>query len=371
MKIKATILNGLQLAGLGAFDPVVRLLSGENPSAQLPKIGQFILMPIGGFALFLAVWTIAASSIQTRYGSIPNPKAVWVAGSQLLAAHQKTTADRQQFYVDRDKQAKEYVEKAATLRTAAADPKNAALKDRLDEAAVKNDGLAASTMKRKYAGSPSYLDQIRTSLLTVFTGFVLASAIAIPVGILCGLSPVFMACVNPFIQIFKPVSPLAWLPIVMIVVGALYTTDPSEAWFEKSFISSAITVALCSLWPTLTNTALGVASIDKDYINVARVLQLSPSSRVFKIILPASLPLMFTGLRISLGVGWMVLIAAEMLAQNPGLGKFVWDMFQNGSSETLAQIMVAVFTIGGIGFLLDRIMIVCQRMVSFDSAVSA
>lgn len=371
MKIKTTILNGLQLAGLGAFDPVVRLLSGENPSAQLPKIGQFILMPIAGFAVFLGIWTVAASSIQTRYGSIPNPQAVWIAGSQLLASHQKTTADRQQFYVDRDQQAKEYAEKAATFRTAAADPKNAALKEKLTAAAAKNDDLAAAIMKRKYAGSPSYLDQIRTSLLTVFTGFVLASAVAIPVGILCGLSPVFMACVNPFIQIFKPVSPLAWLPIVMIVVGALYTTDPSEAWFEKSFISSAITVALCSLWPTLTNTALGVASIDKDYINVARVLQLSPTSRVFKIILPASLPLMFTGLRISLGVGWMVLIAAEMLAQNPGLGKFVWDMFQNGSSETLAQIMVAVFTIGSIGFLLDRVMIVCQRMVSFDSAVSA
>jgi nitrate/nitrite transport system permease protein len=170
------------------------------------------------------------------------------------------------------------------------------------------------------------------------------------------------------VQIFKPVSPLAWLPIVMIVVGALYTTDPSEAWFEKSFISSALTVALCSLWPTLVNTAIGVNSIDKDHINVARVLNLAWGTRVRKIVIPSALPYIFAGLRISLGVGWMVLIAAEMLAQNPGLGKFVWDMFQNGSSQTLARIMVAVFTIGIIGFVLDRIMVMLQRVVSYQGA---
>ncbi|HEX5064843.1 MAG TPA: ABC transporter permease subunit, partial [Myxococcota bacterium] len=135
-------------------------------------------------------------------------------------------------------------------------------------------------------------------------------------------------------------------------------------FFEKSFISSALTVSLCSLWPTLVNTALGVASGDQDHLNVAKVLRLSWATRVRKIIVPSALPLIFTGLRLSLGVGWMVLIAAEMLAQNPGLGKFVWDMFQNGSSETLAQILVAVFTIGAIGAALDRIMIALQRAVS-------
>jgi nitrate/nitrite transport system permease protein len=170
---------------------------------------------------------------------------------------------------------------------------------------------------------------------------------------------------NPFIQIFKPVSPLAWLPIVMIMVSALY--NPKEPWFEKSFISSAFTVALCSLWPALINTSLGVASIDNDYLNVARVLKLGWWKKVTKIVIPSALPLIFTGLRLSLGVGWMVLIAAEMLAQNPGLGKFVWDMFQNGSSQTLAQIMVAVFTIGFIGFILDRTMMVLQRAVSFET----
>jgi nitrate/nitrite transport system permease protein len=162
------------------------------------------------------------------------------------------------------------------------------------------------------------------------------------------------------------VSPLAWLPIVMILVSALY--NPADPRFEKSFISSAITVALCSLWPALINTSLGVASVDRDHLNVARVLRLGWWTKVTKIIVPSALPLIFTGLRLSLGVGWMVLIAAEMLSQNPGLGKFVWDMFQNGSSETLSMIMVAVFTIGFIGFLLDRVMVGLERVVSYGGA---
>ncbi|MEM9123629.1 MAG: ABC transporter permease subunit, partial [Pseudomonadota bacterium] len=131
-------------------------------------------------------------------------------------------------------------------------------------------------------------------------------------------------------------------------------------WMPKSFLISAITVTLCSLWPTLINTALGVSSIDKDLMNVGRVLQLPQSKVVTKLVLPSAMPLIFTGLRLSLGVGWMVLIAAEMLAQNPGLGKFVWDEFQNGSSSSLAKIIVAVLTIGIIGFLLDRIMLTLQ-----------
>ena len=133
-----------------------------------------------------------------------------------------------------------------------------------------------------------------------------------------------------------------------------------------SFLNSAITVALCSLWPTLVNTALGVSTTNKDYLNVALVLKLGWFKKITKIIIPAAMPLIFTGLRLSLGVGWMVLIAAEMLAQNPGLGKFVWDMFQNGSSETLSMIMVAVFTIGIIGFMLDTIMLSLQEFVSFE-----
>ena len=125
-------------------------------------------------------------------------------------------------------------------------------------------------------------------------------------------------------------------------------------------------MTLCSLWPTLINTAVGVASIDKDLINVGRGAAALPwYTKVSKVVLPSSLPLIFTGLRLSLGVGWMVLIAAEMLAQNPGLGKFVWDEFQNGSSFSLAKIIVAVLTIGIIGFLLDRLMLALQAAFTY------
>ena len=130
---------------------------------------------------------------------------------------------------------------------------------------------------------------------------------------------------------------------------------------------SAVTVTLCSLWPTLINTALGVSSIDRDLVNVSRVLKLSTWTTIRKVVLPSSLPLIFTGLRLSLGVGWMVLIAAEMLAQNPGLGKFVWDEFQNGSSDSLSRILVAVLTIGIIGFALDRLMYALQTAFTFGS----
>jgi nitrate/nitrite transport system permease protein len=114
------------------------------------------------------------------------------------------------------------------------------------------------------------------------------------------------------------------------------------------------------------NISLGVASIDKDLLNVAKVLNLNWRTRLLKLILPSSLPLIFTGMRLSLGVGWMVLIAAEMLAQNPGLGKFVWDEFQNGSEESMSRMLVAVFTIGFIGFLLDRVMLTLQSLSDFS-----
>ena len=304
---------------------------------RLRKIVFAIGAPLISFAIFLFIWSQVAAHVKVNFGSIPGPMAVWRQAGVLWDAH----------WAERQKEAAFYQEIA---------------KRRADFLA-KNPGQTFPDIK--YSGPPTYFDQICTSLETVFTGFLIGSMIAVPVGIVCGLSRAFFSAVNPFIQIFKPVSPLAWLPIVMIMVSALY--NPPHPWFEKAFLSSAITVAMCSLWPTLINTALGVASIDKDYLNVARVLKLGWWQQIWKIVLPASLPYIFTGLRLSLGVGWMVLIAAEMLAQNPGLGKFIWDMFQNGSSDTLAQIMVAVFTIGIIGFALDRLMLLLQRLVSYDA----
>jgi nitrate/nitrite transport system permease protein len=196
------------------------------------------------------------------------------------------------------------------------------------------------------------------------TGFLIASLVAIPLGIVCGLSKPTYNAINPLIQVFKPVSPLAWLPLVTMVVSAVYTS--SDPLFAKSFVTSAVTVALCCLWPTVINTTVGVANLDKDLQNVSRVLSLSPLRHVRRIVLPAAIPMIFTGLRLSLATGWMVLIAAEMLAQNPGLGKFIWDEFQNGSSNSLGRIMVAVVVIGLIGFVLDRLMLMLQRRASWD-----
>jgi nitrate/nitrite transport system permease protein len=333
----SNVIKTCETVGLTWVVPFLRLARRENPNEQLRQILINLGVPILAVLVFLGAWSWVAGSVQVSFGAIPGPRAVWTEAGNLWADHKAERAKEAAFY---ERQA----ERKATFFE-------------------KNPG--GTWTERKYAGKPTYIDQIFTSLKTVFAGFLIAALIAVPVGVLCGLSSVFNTAVNPFIQIFKPVSPLAWLPIVMIMVSALY--NPAEPWFEKSFLSSAITVALCSLWPALINTALGVASIEQDYLNVARVLKLSWFKKVWKIVLPSALPLIFTGLRLSLGVGWMVLIAAEMLAQNPGLGKFVWDMFQNGSSQTLAQIMVAVFTIGFIGFILDRTMMVLQKAVSFDS----
>lgn len=237
----------------------------------------------------------------------------------------------------------------------------------------------------EYAKPWTLPDQIKRSLACVFFGFFLGSVIAIPIGILCGLNPTFMAAMTPFIALFKPVSPIVWLPIALIIVGG-FIPDPDKHWFislladipligrlkiNPAFIASGVTVALCSLWPTLVNTALGVASIEKDHLNVARVLRLGFWSRMTKIVIPSALPLMFAGLRISLGVGWMVLIAAELLSSSEGLGKFIWDQFNNGASDSFARMVAVVFVVGAIGFLLDRIMIVLQRSVSFDGATAA
>ncbi len=237
---------------------------------------------------------------------------------------------------------------------------------------------------QQYASAMTIYLQIKRSLFTVFVGFLMAAAIAIPIGILCGLNKIAMACLTPIISIFKPVSPVVWLLIFQIIVGAFFPdpeTHPFFLFFDSipfinslginpALIFSACTVAMCAVWPALVNTALGVSSIDRDHLNVARVLRLGFWDRLTKIIIPSSLPLVFAGLRISLGVGWMVLIAAEALSSSDGLGKFVWDEYQNGSSFSFANIIYACFVVGLIGFLLDRMMIVFQRLVSFDRSES-
>ncbi|HEY8540672.1 MAG TPA: ABC transporter permease [Steroidobacteraceae bacterium] len=333
----AGLFRFLGLIGLGFFVPIVRLCRGENSRAQWRELWQSLGVPLLAIAIFLFAWSRLSASIETSLGHIPGPLAVWEQTQALWEDHKAEREKARAFY---ERQAKRNAEKLA------ANPN-------------------AEIVTRKYTGKPTYIDQIVTSLKTVFMGFLLATAIAVPVGIFCGLSQTISAALNPLIQVFKPVSPLAWLPLVTIIVSAVYVT--SDPMFEKAFLISAITVMLCSLWPTIINTAVGVASIDKDLLNVAKVLRLPWTTKLFKLVMPSSLPLIFTGMRLSLGVGWMVLIASEMLAQNPGLGKFVWDEFQNGSSDSLARLMVAVLTIGLIGFVLDRVMLTLQSVFSFGA----
>jgi nitrate/nitrite transport system permease protein len=327
----------LQVLGLAWVTPILKAAAGDNPRAQVKKIWLLLGVPVLSIIAFLLLWATMAPKVQTSLGAVPGPAQVW---EQVGVLHQD-------YLNEKDKEATFY--------------------ERLE---VRNEKLRAAgkadkIKERAYTGKPTYYDQIWTSIQTVFFGFILAAIIAVPLGIAAGLSPAVNAGINPLIQIFKPVSPLAWLPIVTMIVSATYATN--DGMFTKSFLTSAITVTLCSIWPTLINTGLGVAAIDKDLISVSKVLKLSAWTKITKLVLPSALPLIFTGLRLSLGVGWMVLIAAEMLAQNPGLGKFVWDEFQNGSSQSLAKIMVAVFTIGIIGFLLDRLMFAIQSFFTYSA----
>ncbi len=315
-------------------------LAGDDVNRIAGGLTNALLLPLLGIGIFLLLWAGAASQVQTSLGQLPGPAQVWGQGQSLWGEHQAEREREAAFQARLDKR----LEKAI--------------------AAGDSEEKLERIRNRQYTGYPTFVDQIWTSLVTVMAGFLLASIIAIPIGIVCGMSAGFYAGMNPLIQVFKPVSPLAWLPLVTIIVSAVYVTDDPAV--SKSFITSAITVTLCCLWPTIINTTVGVATVDKDLMNVSRVLRLGWLKQTVKIILPSAMPMIFTGLRLSLGIGWMVLIAAEMLAQNPGLGKFVWDEFQNGSSDSLARIMVAVFVIGFLGFLLDRAMLMLQRRFSWD-----
>ncbi len=326
---------------------VIDAFSTPAPSLKL-RLGKWfngalaetLILPTMGIAAFLVVWSLVAAQIDTSLGAFPGPAQVMEQAGALVEEHRAESTKEAAFYERQEARNAKRLESDPTFV-----PKI-----------------------RAYTGNPTYFDQIITSILTVLTGFVLASAIAIPSGIAIGLSRKLNSAVNPLVQLFKPVSPLAWLPLVTMVVSAVYVTD--DPLFQKSFINSVVTVMLCSLWPTLINTSVGVANIDPDLQNVSKVLRLGRLTHIRRVVLPSSMPMIFTGLRLSLGVAWMVLIAAEMLAQNPGLGKFVWDEFQNGSSQSLARIMVAVITIGLIGFALDRIMLFLLGRVAWDPEIA-
>ena len=178
------------------------------------------------------------------------------------------------------------------------------------------------------------------SLVRVARGFLLGIAIATPLGFLFGVSPILTRMFDPLMQVMRPISPLAWLPLGLVL-------------FQRSEPAALFAIAVCSMWPTLINTMMGVRAIPQDYWNVAKVLRLSRWTTFVKVIVPATLPYMFTGYRLSLGIAWLVIVASEMLTGTPGVGGFLWQEY---NSLVYAHILLAILTIGLIGFVLDRLM---------------
>jgi nitrate/nitrite transport system permease protein len=243
-----------------------------------------LLLPLGGLALVVAMWALSSA---TWSKSLPSPEKTWQVSKPFITAP---------------------FEKRGEL----------------------DQGIA------RFAWY---------SLLLVAKGYALAILIGTPVGFLLGRSKLFAKSFDPLIQILRPVSPLAWLPLGLVL-------------FQKSQPAALFTIAICAMWPTVLNTAMGVRAIPQDYLNVARVLQLSRSKTFFKILLPAALPSMFTGYRLSLGIAWLVIVAVEMLTGTPGIGGFLWQEY---NSLIYEHIILCIVTIGLVGFALDRMMSAVER----------
>jgi nitrate/nitrite transport system permease protein len=201
------------------------------------------------------------------------------------------------------------------------------------------------------------------SLKLVAQGYAIALILGTPLGFCLGLSPTFTKIFDPIIQVLRPVSPLAWLPLGMVLfAGTNFKGGDGRVIFSSSDAAALFTIAVCAMWPTVLNTAVGVRAIPQDYLNVARVLKLSKTKTLFKVLVPATLPYMFTGFRLSLGIAWLVIVAAEMLTGKPGVGGFLWQQY---NALSYAHIILCILTIGVVGFVLDRLMsLVEQRFKS-------
>ena len=228
---EASVTGALRPGGLMA------LLPKAADADRLRDLAKGLMVPVAGILAFLALWAVLAPQVDTSLGSLPGPVEVAEQGDALYDEWSATQDAKAEFY------------------------------------AAQDERIAAGTQAQAfdYAGPPTFLDQIITSLKTVALGFILASIVAVPIGLVCGLSKTVNAAINPLVQIMKPVSPLAWLPIVTMVISA--TLSGPDPFMPKAFVISAIVVMLCSLWPTLINTAVGAASIDKDLLNVGKVLR--------------------------------------------------------------------------------------------------
>jgi nitrate/nitrite transport system permease protein len=242
------------------------------------------ILPLLGIGMMLVVWTILS---QTVAPDLPSPRQTWVESQTYIL---------RPFFKDGEM----------------------------------NQGIA------RFAG---------LSLLRVAKGFCLAVLVGVPLGFLVGLSPSCHRAFDPVIQVLRPISPLAWLPLGLVI-------------FRQSEPAALFTIAICAMWPTVINTAVGVRSIPQDYLNVGRVLKLPQTKMLRKVIIPATLPYVFTGCRLSLGIAWLVIVASEMLTGAPGVGGFLWQEY---NSLVYSHILLSMLTIGVIGFLLDRLMGLAER----------
>ena len=277
-----------------------------------------ILLPLVGLAAFLLLWQVIAGKVttvqytddfgdtmtkSTRVGvsaDLPSPAETWTASKPYLA---------QPF----------------------------AKRGELDQ------GILAFT---------------RLSLWLVMQGYLVALLVGTPLGFFLGLSKTFTKAVDPIIQVLRPVSPLAWFPLGLVLFSSVKLMDGGgKTVFGASDAAALFTIAVCAMWPTVMNTAVGVRAVPQDYLNVAKVLKLSRTKTLFKVLLPATLPYMFTGFRLSLGIAWLVIVAVEMLTGRPGVGGFLWQEYNAGS---YSRIILCILTIGVVGLVLDRLMSVAE-----------
>lgn len=199
----------------------------------------------------------------------------------------------------------------------------------------------------------------KLSLSLVTQGYLIALIIGTPLGFCLGLSKTFTKAVDPIIQVLRPVSPLAWFPLGLVLFSSVKLMDGTgKTVFGASDAAALFTIAVCAMWPTVMNTAVGVRAVPQDYLNVAKVLKLSKAKTLWKVLVPATLPYMFTGFRLSLGIAWLVIVAVEMLTGRPGVGGFLWQEYNAGS---YSRIILCILTIGVVGLVLDRLMSVVEK----------
>jgi nitrate/nitrite transport system permease protein len=259
------------------------IMEAEAPAAKAGILKRIrwdvLLLPLGGVAVIFALWALTSATLSRN---LPSPVKTWEASRPYVV-------------------------------------------DPFEKRGELDQGILRFTWY---------------SLVLVAKGYALAILIGTPLGFWLGLSKLFTKTFDPIIQVLRPVSPLAWLPLGLVL-------------FEKSHPAAIFTIAICAMWPTVLNTALGVRAIPQDYLNVARVLGLSRMKTLFKVLLPATLPYMFTGFRLSLGIAWLVIVAVEMLTGTPGVGGFLWQEY---NSLIYEHIILCIGTIGVVGFVLDRMM---------------